>query len=154
MQTAKATGIIDTRLENAWRSIDDFGNIADFHPHLISSHIVGEQTSGEGTQRVCRFETGGEIRERVTRYLPGRGYSVTIEDTGSFPISTGIARLYLAPTDDGRTRVDFSLQFLPKFGPIGSVLGRFVMKPRFERVLRDVIRGLEQHATEPMRHAA
>jgi len=136
---------MDVPIEPAWAAIDDFGNISAFHPEVAASHTLTEQATGEGAKRLCRFENGAEIKEKITRYQPGSGYTVTIYDTGTFPIKSGTGRLYLKPTEDGRTEVEFELEFEPKFGPLGKLLGTLAMKPRFEKILASVIRGLEAH---------
>ena len=46
---------------------------------------------------------------------------------------------------DDRTRVTFSMHFLPKFGLLGAIMARVMMKAQFRKLLSRVLEGLEVH---------
>ncbi len=131
----------------AWRVLDDFGGVYKYHPLVEKSPIANGITAGLGAERICHFDNGDRIRERVTGYQAGKEYTVEIIDPGNFPLKTAEARLSLRSVDEDRSRVRFEMTFQPKFGPLGWVMGATVMQTQFRKTLSDVLAGLEDHAT-------
>jgi hypothetical protein len=136
---------IDAPALDVWEVIDDFGAAQNYHPLVAASPLLGEQRSGEGAERCCEFHGGGKIYERITAYEKGVGYEVTITDTGPFPLKTAIGELRVTPVGDRQSEVSFGMRFIPNFGPIGWLMGQFVMKSQFRKTLRQVLGGLDEH---------
>lgn len=131
----------------AWRILDDFGGVYRYHPNVERSPIDNGIASGLGAERVCHFDNGDQIKERVTDYEAGQEYTVEIIDPGKFPLRTAKARLSLTSVDEDRSRATFEMNFHPKYGPLGWVMGATVMQTQFRKVLSGVLAGLEMHAT-------
>ena len=132
--------------ERTWQILDDFGGIHRFHPLVDSSPVSNGIDSGLDAERVCHFTNGDQISERITEYDAGRSYTVEITDPGKFPLKKGVARLTVEPLTESRSRVHFEMSFEPKYGPLGWLMGKTVMRAQFGRILKDVLAGLESHA--------
>lgn len=130
----------------AWEILDDFGAVHRYHPTIESSPIQNGIKSGLGAERVCHFDNGDSIKERVTGYEEGSEYTVEIIDPGNFPLKSAVARLTLDPLADDRSRVGLEMSFQPKYGPLGWLMGATVMQAQFRKILGDVLAGLERHA--------
>ena len=145
MHTAHVIKTIDVPFERAWAAIDDFGGIANFHPQVKSSPIINDIASGQGASRACHFYNGSSIKETITDYRPERGYTVQIIDMGSLPLKHAVGYIDAEPVGTNKTKVSFKMQFVPKFGPVGWLMAKLMMKPQFEKVLGQVIDGLGRH---------
>ena len=130
----------------AWSILDDFGAVYRYHPIVEASPIENGIPSGLGAERVCHFDNGDRIKEKITEYEAGEAYTVEIVDTGNFPLKRAVARISLTPVEDSRSRVRFEMSFEPKYGPVGWLMGATVMQTQFKKTLSRVLEGQETHA--------
>lgn len=145
MHHVNVTRTIDMSADRVWEVVDDFGAVYRYHPLVEQSPIRNGVPSGEGAERVCHFVGGNSITERITQYQPGAGYTIDIIEPGNFPLKSATARLSLHPQGAASTRVGFEMVFQPKFGPVGWLMGKTVMRSQFRKVLDSVLAGLETH---------
>ena len=145
MQQVLVSKTIEAPAVRVWEIIDDFGGVANYHPLVAASPLLGEQSSGEGAERCCTFHGGGTITERITAYEKGVGYEVTITDTGPFPLKAAIGEIRVTPAGNELSTVSFGMRFLPKFGPLGWLMGQLMMKGQFRKTLGQVLEGLDEH---------
>lgn len=137
---------LDLPADRTWEILDDFGAVHRYHPLVDRSPIQNGIDSGLGAERVCHFDDGNSIKERITDYEEGRAYTVKIVDTGRFPLRSAVARLSVEPLERDRSRVGFEMSFEPKYGPLGWLMGATVMQSQLRKTLSDVLAGLEAHA--------
>lgn len=145
MHTVHVTRTIPFPHHRAWAALDNFGGIYHFHPLVKASEITNGVATGEGTQRACHFHNGGTIQEEIIDYKIDRSYLVRITDTGPFPLKHADARLSAEPLDGGHTLVTMQMDFVPKFGLLGWLMGKTVMKAQFTKIVTSILAGLEQH---------
>ncbi len=146
MHEVQVARTIDVPAEEAWKIIDDFGSVHQYHPLVERSPIKNGVASGLGAERVCHFDNGDAITERITAYEAGREYTVEITDPGKFPLKTAVANIALTSLDNNRSRVRFEMSLQPRYGPIGWLMGATVMQSQFRKILSQVLAGLETHA--------
>jgi len=145
MHKVRVTRTIPVSADRAWEVLDDFGGIYRYHPVVERSPIKNGIASGLGAERVCHFDNGDQITELVTGYDAGHEYTVEITDPGKFPLTKAVARLGVEPAGRQRSVVSFDMAFQPKFGVLGWVMGKTVMKRQFRKILGSVLAGLETH---------
>lgn len=145
MHTVEVKRTIPLPHRRVWTTIDNFGGIYHFHPLVKDSHLTNDIATGQGAQRACHFHNGGSILEEIIEYQADRSYVVRITDTGPFPLKHADARLSAEPLDGGRTLVCMRMDFTPKFGLLGWLMGKTVMKSQFTKILTSVLAGLEHH---------
>ncbi len=146
MHQVQVARTIDVPADEAWKILDDFGGIHQYHPLVERSPIKNGVASGLGAERVCHFDNGDAITERITGYEAGREYTVEITDLGKFPLKAAGGTFGVRPAGKGRSTVRFDFRFQPKFGPIGWLMGKTVMRSQFRRIVADMLAGLETHA--------
>ncbi len=146
MHEVQVARTIDVPANEAWKIIDDFGGIHQYHPLVERSPIKNGVASGLGAERVCHFDNGDAITERITGYEAGREYTVEITDLGKFPLKAAVGTFGVRPAGKDRSTVRFDFRFQPKFGPIGWLMGKTMMRSQFRKILGDVLAGLETHA--------
>lgn len=136
--------IVNRPLDEVWDALADFGGVYRFHPVVESSPVkVGTPERGEGSERTCTFYDGNTIDERVTAYTDQQSMTVEILRT-SMPLKRAVARFDVAPAPQG-TSVTMTMDFEPRYGPLGWLMAELVMKGQFTKVLDNLLLGLEEH---------
>lgn len=116
-----------------------------------SSSVNGLQT-GMGAQRQCTLYSGGQVQERIVSYTPeARSYRLEVVDHGPFPMSHMEVTVAVEPDGEERSRVTFSGGFRPKYGPVGWLMGKAMMKPQFTKLMGQVLDGIDAHLTSGRR---
>lgn len=145
MSKVKMEQIVEAPLAQAWASWDKFGDIKDFHPGLQDSSLLeGSAPTGVGAKRRCDF-TGGKnyILEEITGYIPERELSLKIYD-GNIPVKAGFLTLRLEPITPTRTKILVELDFVMKFGAIGSLM-KPIMRGQFRKALAGLLEANAKH---------
>ncbi len=132
-------------LGRVWPLLDNFSNTYVFHPIVERSEAVGPATRGAGARRKCTLYDGGQVQEQITKYEPlEHRYKVEVVDHGPFPLR--YMEVWIEAVAEGNnTRVTYRGGFVPKFGPLGWVMGKLVMKGQFEKMMGSLIDGLNTH---------
>ena len=145
MHTTSVTREIDAPIEEVWRVLDDFGGVANYNPNVKTSKVIDGPDSGTGATRECLFHDGGRIEEAIVEYESGRSYTVNFVDMGDFPLEENVVEIGLESIDESRTAVTMTTNFTPKFGPIGWVMAKVMMKSRFRKTFEEVLAGLDSY---------
>jgi carbon monoxide dehydrogenase subunit G len=145
MHSVQRSRIVPAPTADVWPLLDDFGGVSRYHPNVDSSRVVNGVESGLGACRECVFEDGGRIEETIIGYEPGESYTVAFTDMGPYPLVSNVVRIDVESMDEGHSRVTFTAQFEPKYGPLGWLMGRVVMEPRFAKQLDTALEGLAAH---------
>ncbi|MEN8375401.1 MAG: SRPBCC family protein [Gemmatimonadota bacterium] len=136
---------VSVTADRAWEALDNFGSVADFNPDVAMSAITNDVARGNGAERVCSFYSGGQVRERVVRYVAGEELDVQIVDAGPFPLTFALATMRVRPAGEARANVEMRLRFKPKFGVLGWLMGKLMMEGQFRKALGGMLKGLEDH---------
>ncbi len=145
MTKVRATKSLDVSATRAWEVIADFKNIQRFHPLVDHVDMLSDNERGVGAIRVCNFYDDTSVAEKVIRWNEGQGYTVELSDF-SMPVKSATASLTIENTGAGKSDVTFAMEFTPKFGPLGWVMGQAMMRPMMTKVFNQVLAGLEHHA--------
>ena len=145
MHKVTATKEINKSATKVWEAIDDFGGIYKFHPLVESSPIINGKERGVGSERQCNFYGKGAIKERITDYQVGKEMTIEIFETGPFPLKEAVANLSIKPTGADKTEFVFSINFTPKYGPMGWIMANLIMKSQFKKTFGQVLNGLQTH---------
>ena len=145
MHTVRVSREIDASLEEVWRVLDDFGGVAKYNPNVETSTIVAGPESGNGATRECTFYDGGRIEEKIVDYEPRTGYTVNFIDVGDFPLEKNVVKIGVESIDETRTAVTMTSNFTPKFGPVGWIMAKVMMKSKFRETFEEVLYGLDSY---------
>ncbi len=139
MPIIELTKQVDAPIEDVWKAWDDFGNIANFHPGLESSHLLGgSETTGLGAERQCNLKDGKNyIQERIVDYVPNKRLSIDIY-SGTMPLKSAQATVELKGLGVNRTEVRMKMDYRMKFGVLGRLMGQ-LMKPQFRKLLQSAL---------------
>lgn len=144
MHRVTVTQELDHDIADAWNVLDDFGTVYKYNPAVESSELLSTEPTGLNAARVCHFYDGTSLKETIVRYQPGRGYSFELSDF-AMPLKQARAHFELTPLTGDRCRVAITLEFSPKFGPVGWLMGKLMIRPTLRKALRELTKGLDDH---------
>lgn len=130
--------------ERIWALLADLRAVERYNPGVKRAAVEGPQTSGVGARRSCELVPKGRVVERVTHWEEGRAVGLEVVES-DWPIRFMRWVTYIEPSDRG-TRVTQSLEYALKFGPLGWLLDRLVMKRKLTATLDGVFASLAKHA--------
>ena len=145
MHTVRVAREIDAPKSEIWRILDDFGGVSKYSPGVETSGIVDGPDTGVGAVRECHLDEGGRIAERIVEYDDGSSFTVEFVDMGDFPLKENIVQLAVREIDANRSEVTMTGRFTPKFGPVGWLLAKVMMKSKLEETFADTLAGLEKY---------
>ncbi len=154
MVTITVQKVVDAPMNAVWESWDDYANIANFHPGVHSSYLLGkEKETGLGALRQCDFTDGKTfLKERISEYELHKKMTVDIYETNA-PIKDAKADFEFDSVDLNQTRVTMTMVFTPKMGLLGKLLTP-IMKKQFTKGLQGLLDGNAEYVEgQAARHA-
>lgn len=133
---------INATPEAVWAVLGRYMNIDKFAPQIASVEALTDGPDRVGSRRRCVFQDGSSVVEEVTFWQEGRCYNVRLSDMGSMPLNEADAQLFIEPTSDGRARVNWTVRYRVKFGPLGWLLGQTMMKMMMGKIIAGNLKGL------------
>ena len=129
--------------ERVWALLADLEAVERYNPGVKSASVEGTQTSGVGARRSCDLAPKGRVIERVTHWEEGHAVGLEVVES-DWPIHFMRWVTRIEPSDGG-TRIAQVLEYAVKFGPLGWLLDRLVMKRKLTAALDEVFASLVEH---------
>jgi uncharacterized protein YndB with AHSA1/START domain len=130
--------------ERVWALLADLEAVQQYNPGVRSAVVQGAQRSGVGARRSCDLLPKGRVVERVTHWEEGRALGLEVAES-DWPIHFMRWITHIEPSAEG-ARITQALEYKVKFGPIGWLLDRLMMKRKLTATLDDVFASLVRHA--------
>ncbi len=147
MSTFSVNRIIDAPVDAVWEALSDFGSVHRYSAAVESSPITeGTPSRGVGSERVCHLYDGNHIAERVTGSVEKQQLSINIFES-SMPLKSADGVIDLLPTANGGTQVTMTMTFVAKFGPLGWLMDKLMMKRAMTASLNGMLAALDHHVT-------
>ena len=127
-----------------WALLGDLEAVQRYNPTVRSASIAGNQSVGVGAIRACELVPKGRVVERVTTWEDGRAVGLEVAES-DWPIHFMRWVTRIEPDGTG-TRITQDLEYKVKFGPVGWLLDRLVMKRKLTATLDGVVASLVRHA--------
>ncbi len=152
----KVTGNIqiDAPRDKVWNILADLETVKDYDSEIINAFYISENREGVGAARQCDLPDGGYIKERITEWNPGQGYSLIVDEgTGTEFFESQVVRFGLKNAGQG-TIVSLELEYeLKSDAPANP----HEMENEYRELVNGVVSGLKRYAeagqTSPMTHA-
>ena len=130
--------------EAVWSLLSDLEAVARYNPTIRAAAVTGSLGTGVGASRACELVPKGRVVERVTHWEEGRSVGLEVAES-DWPIHymRWITRVEPAPTGSVITQ---DLEYAVKFGPLGWLLDRLVMRRKLTATLDSVFDNLVRHA--------
>lgn len=107
--------------DELWSVLADYPNICTWNSGVKHSFATSDATSGVGARRHCDLSPFGALEETVEVWDESRRLTISIDSASKLPIASGRADFAMKPIGNG-TRLDFTYDYDPKFGPVGRML--------------------------------
>lgn len=147
MTTLSAQVHIDAPRDVVWDALSDFGGTWKYNPNVLTSRSLTDANSGIGAERHCDLTfAGANVQERILEWDDAGSYALEIYAGDKLPpIKNIIARLSVSERD-GKTVAEGTMSYDTKFGAIGWVLDRVMIRKQFGRAWQGIFAGLKHHA--------
>lgn len=146
MHNITVTREMNNNVETVWKVLDDYGSVYKYNPGVETSEILGEKKTGLGARRVCNFYDGSSLKETIIKYVPNRGYSFKLSDY-SLPLKRATSHFQLEPLSNGKSMLSVTIELEPKFGPVGWLMVKLLMRPMLTKALNGLTKGLDDYMT-------
>ncbi|HVV50137.1 MAG TPA: SRPBCC family protein [Polyangia bacterium] len=130
--------------ERVWAVLADLEAVQHYNPTVRTAAVKGARRSGVGAERVCDLLPNGRVVERVTHWEEGREVGLEVAES-DWPIRFMRWVTRIEPKGAG-SLISQNLEYELKFGPLGWLLDKLVMKRKLTATLDDVFARLARHA--------
>lgn len=140
---------IDAGREKVWGLLADFGGIVRFHPGIRDSYSTSDHNSGLGATRHCDLLPAGSVEERIVGWQEGSELQVHIYDGKGTPpldFQATRARFTVRPAGDAAVVVTMTMHYRLRYGPLGALMDRVMVRPQFQKVAENILQGLKHYA--------
>ncbi|MCP5004693.1 MAG: SRPBCC family protein [Planctomycetes bacterium] len=136
---------INATSEKVWEVLDDFEGVENFSVGVEKSPLVGEKKTGLGAKRHCVFYDESSVIEEIVEYKENESLKVVLTDF-SMPMKSMYAGFSVKKITETSCEVSMYMDFVVKFGPLGSLLGAIVMRPVMKGVQKKLLSGLAYYS--------
>ena len=126
-----------------WAVLADLEAVRHYNPTVRTAAVKGTRRTGVGAERVCDLLPKGRVLERVTHWEDGRAVGLEVAES-DWPIRFMRWVTRIEPKGDG-SLITQDLEYELKFGPVGWLLDKVVMKRKLSATLDDVFTRLAKH---------
>ncbi len=132
---------INVPADKVWAVLADFGAIDKWAPPVSKSYSTTEASGGVGAGRHCDTSFG-PLKEQIVEWEEGRSF--IIDGKTILPMKYARNGFSVSPAGDGTVATAW-IDFKMKFGPLGSMLDKLVLRRQFRKVLTQGLAGLKDH---------
>ncbi len=130
--------------DRIWALLSDLEAVARYNPGVRSASVTGSLRRGVGAMRACELLPKGRVVERVTHWEEGHAVGLEVAES-DWPIHFMRWVTRVEPKATGAV-ITQELEYAVKFGPVGWLLDRLVMKRKLTATLDGVFASLVKHA--------
>jgi hypothetical protein len=135
--------------ERIWALLSDLEAVQLYNPGVKTAAVKGDLRTGVGAERSCELLPKGRVLERVTDWEEGRAVGLEVAES-DWPIHY-MGWVTRVESDGTGSVISQKLDYAVKFGPLGWLLDRLVMKRKLTSTLDAVLASLVRYAEEPGR---
>ena len=146
MTTLKHEILINVPKSQVWDMIADLGGVVKFHPLVTKSYYVTDEKQGTGAARVCELGPNTSVNETAIAWKEGESITLDVEFIKGQkpPVHYFHGTLSVRGQGSG-TITAMTLEYAPKFGPLGKILDVILLRPQFNKLVPNVLKGLKHH---------
>lgn len=130
--------------ERVWSLLADLEAVQHYNPGVRRAAVECPRRAGVGARRICDLLPKGRVVERVTHWEEGRALGLEVAES-DWPIHF-MRWVTQVEAHGAGARITQSLEYEVKFGPLGWLIDRMVMKRKLTATLDAVFASLVRHA--------
>ena len=130
--------------ERVWAVLSDLEAVQHYNPTVRTAAVRGGRRTGVGAERVCDLHPRGRVVERVTHWDERRAVGLEVAES-DWPIRFMRWVTRIEPRGSG-SLITQDLEYALKFGPLGWLLDKLVMRRKLSATLDDLFARLAKWA--------
>ena len=134
---------IAASVERVWAALADLEAVQEYNPTVKDARYTSTHREGVGVSRRCDLIPKGWVTERVTAWEPKAALALELCEH-QWPVEFMRWRTELTSDGNG-TRVQQRLEYQVKFGLLGALLDRLVMRRKLDLAIGAVFDGLKRY---------
>lgn len=108
--------------------------------------VSPEQDRGIGAVRQCNFYDGHKAVEKIVEWdETNRSYKIDLIDS-DLPMKRVVATLKVEDAGNGKSKLIANMDLKAKYGVLGKVMERLIMKPQFGGAIGNLFAGVEEYS--------
>jgi len=129
-------------LDKVWAVLADLETVQHYNSGVMRAKYISAEREGIGASRHCDLKPKGWVKERVIAWEPGSSVTMELYES-QWPVQ--FMRWRTALSQDGTgTRVSQQMEYQVKFGLLGALLDKLVMRRKLDQTLTEVFADLKQ----------
>lgn len=135
---------VNASVQELWSVLSNLEELDKYDPTVKKATIISSQRTGlDATRKVLMRDGKNWFEEKITEFEPDRALCYQLTDC-SFPIK-GLRHSYrFKPTPAG-TEVEQVMEYTVKFGFLGKVLDRLMIRKQTSAGIEKFFAGLKAH---------
>ena len=129
-------------LEKVWAVLADLEAVQHYNSGVKYTRYISAVREGIGASRRCDLKPKGWVKERVIAWEPQNALTMELYES-QWPLEFMRWRTVLTP-DGAGTRVSQKMDYQVKFGLLGALLDKLVMRRKLDQTLAEVFVGLKR----------
>ena len=110
---------------------------------MSHSYSTSENDQGDGATRHCDLTQGGYLKERALDWHEGKDFKIDIYET-NLPLERNVVAFSVEADGDG-TIVKVAPEYVIKYGPLGWLMDRLLVRRQFKKGMEGLLSGLKYH---------
>lgn len=133
--------------EEVWKILADLGGVSVFHPIVTHSYYSTKQLTDIGATRVCELGPKQSVSERAIEWREGESYTLAVDFIkGMKPPVRNMQAIISVRADGDGSIATIGMRYQPKFGIMGMVMDRVMLRPQFGKMVPQILGGLKHYA--------
>jgi len=149
-QHTEKTIKVNVPASKIWEVLKDFSSAENYSVEIATSPIINDIQSGLGAKRKCSFNNGTSLVEEIIEYKEGNGYKMALSES-SMPMKYMNTAMWVTEIDSKSSEIKMEAEFGMKGGPLGWLMGAFMMKPMMKGLFYKVMTGLAFYCVDGKR---
>lgn len=129
-------------LEKVWAVLADLEAVQHYNSGVKHAKYISPMREGVGASRHCDLKPKGWVKERIIAWEPQKAVAMELYES-QWPLAFMRWRTALTP-DGAGTRVSQQMEYQVKFGPLGALLDKLVMRRKLDQTLTEVFGSLKR----------
>lgn len=140
-----STAHIYASKKQVWDVLKLPGNIAVFHPLIKKSFMTTTAENGIQAKRHCDLLPMGAMDEVITEWIEGQAFTMEVIGGKMLPPHHFMKGRLSMRAMEKHTEVSFQLSYRLKFGVIGRLMDRLLIRPQFKHAPTKYVQGLKEY---------
>ncbi len=143
MTTLKHEVSVAADVETVWRTLSDLLAVKQHNTSVVSVHLLTDKTTGIGAARRCEMKTKDWVEENVWAFDPPHAIGLEVT-ASSWPVAFMKWRTELY-ADGSNTLIRQEMNYKLKFGVLGLLLDKLVMRRKLNASVQEVFGNLKSY---------